>query len=308
MKKIITEKLRRKGLRLAIRARKISLPGFDGVPVYDVALFFWKSIVDGAITTRASAIAFSFFLALFPAIIFALTLIPHIPIDNFQEELLGLLHNMMPTSAFDIIKGTVDDIFAKPRVELLSLGFFMALIFSTNGIASLMSAFDATVHSFHSRNWLAQRGVSLVLVLILSVLVTVSISLMTIGEWVLNYLVEKELLEINITYYLLLISKWLIILAMIFFGISFLYYFAPAKKSKWRFISAGSSLASILTIITSIGFSLYINNFGQYNKLYGSIGAILVVLVWLYFNAIILLIGFELNASIQQAHIDRQEQ
>lgn len=300
--------LKKKGVSLINRAKSVTLPGFDDVPLYDVAIFFWKAIYDGAITTRASAIAFSFFLALFPAIIFLFTLIPYIPVENFQIELFELIKNVMPTDAFSTFQETVNDIINRKRGDLLSLGFFMALIFSTNGIASLISAFDATIHDYQRRNWLNQRFISLVLLAIQVVLVTTGVTLITSGQWVLNYLVEHHILQMNLTYYLIWTGKWLVTVAIFFFSISFIYYYAPGKRSRWRFISAGSSLASVLCLITSLGFSFYINNFGQYNKLYGSIGTILVVLLWLYFNAIALLIGFELNASINQAQQQPKEE
>lgn len=301
MKDSVPQKYKRYGLRIVDKAKSISLPGFDGLPVYNVALFFWRSIYDGSITTRASAIAFSFFLALFPAIIFIFTLIPYIRIENFQLELFRLIENVMPADAFGTIQQTVDDIINRRDGGWLSIGFFMALIFSTNGIASLMSAFDATIHNFSRRNWINQRLISIVLLAILVVLVGVGVSLIVGGQWVLDYLVDHHLLRSNLTYYLIWIGKWIVTIAIFFFSISFVYYYAPAKRTQWRFISAGGTLAAVLCLMTSLGFSFYINNFGQYNKLYGSIGTILVVLLWLYFNAIALLIGFELNVSINQA-------
>ncbi|MCL3779774.1 YihY/virulence factor BrkB family protein [Prolixibacteraceae bacterium JC049] len=301
MEKYIPQKVKRFGLKLVAKAKLISLPGLDSMPIYNVALFFWKSIYDGAITTRASAIAFSFFLALFPAIIFIFTLIPYIPITNFQTELFLLIQNVLPEGAFNTIQLTVEDIINRRNGGWLSVGFFMALIFSTNGIASLMSAFDASVHDFERRNWLNQRMISIVLLAILVVLVGLGVSLIVGGQWVLDYLVSHEILQSNLTYYLIWMGKWLVTVGIFFFSISFVYYYAPAKRTRWRFISAGGTLAAVLCLITSLGFSFYINNFGQYNKLYGSIGTILVVLLWLYFNAIALLIGFELNASINQA-------
>lgn len=285
-----------------IKARKVTFPGFDGIPLYDVGVFFWRSIVDGAITTRASAIAFSFFMALFPAVIFIFTLIPYIPIEDFQNELLTLIHNLVPGNVYIAIDETVQDIITRPRGDLLSLGFFMALIFSTNGLASMMSAFDASLHSFERRTWFGQRFIAVVLLVILVSMLTVTIGLLTGGQYLINSAVEHGLLKDNFTYYLLLIGKWAVIVTLFFFGNSFFYYLAPAKKTKWRFISAGGTLSTFLSILTVIGFTYYINNFGQYNKLYGSIGTLLVVLFLLYILSVILLIGFELNASINEAH------
>ena len=299
-------RIKRVLLKLFIWARRVSLPGFDEIALYDVALFFWRSITGGSITTRASAIAFSFFLALFPAIIFLFTLIPYIPIKNFQVELFLLIQEFLPPDAFSAVEGTIQDILTHQRGDLLSLGFFMALIFSTNGLASMMSAFDASLHTFKRRTWLGQRLIALMMLFILSILLTITVILITSGQFAINYLVEHGLLQDNFTYYLLTFGKWVVTVALFFFGYSFLYYFAPAKKTRWRFISAGGTLATILSILTMIGFSYYITHFGRYNKLYGSIGTLLVVLLLFYLMSLILLLGFELNASINEAHHQQQ--
>ena len=283
---------------LGQKARLIKLPFFDGEPLYDVAVFFWKSMVDGAISTRASAIAFNFILAIFPAIIFLFTLIPFIPIDNFQQQLFNLLKSILPQNAFAAIQATIENILMEPRGGLLSFGFLAAFIFATNGIVSVIAAFNGTIHAIETRSWINQRLVALILAVILTLLMTISIALITVSQTVMNFLVENGFLQIDLTYYLLLGGKWLVICALIFFAYAFLFYLAPARKTKFRFISAGGTLATILTIITTIGFSYYINNFGKYNTLYGSIGTLVVVMLSFYFNAFILLIGFELNVSI----------
>ncbi len=284
-------------LKLMIRARKVSFPGFDDIPLYDVLVFFYRSIVDGAITTRASAIAFSFFLAFFPGIIFLFTLIPYIPIDNFQNELFLLIQNFLPQNTFVVVDETIKDILTHQRGDLLSFGFLMALVFSTNGLASMMSAFDASLHSYENRNWYGQRLVAVLLLFILSVLLTVAIGLFTFGQYVINNLD----LSSNFNYYLLTVGKWVIMIGLFFFAYSSVYFFAPTKKTRWRFISAGGTLATILSILTFMGFNYYITRFGQYNKLYGSIGTLLVVLLLFYIMSIILLIGFELNTSLNAA-------
>ena len=290
------------------RAKRITLPGLDGMAVYDVMVFFWRSIVDGALSTRASAIAFSFFVALFPSIIFLFTLIPYIPVDNFQNELFLLIKDMVPENTFNAIEDTVQDILTRQRGDLLSLGFFMALIFSTNGFASMMTAFDASLHSFERRTWLGQRLIALLLLVIMSVLLAVAITLITYGQYFINYMVVNGYLKDHFTIVILSISKWIVILFLFFMANSFLYYLAPAKKTKWRFISAGGTLSTVLSVITFLGFTFYINHFGQYNKLYGSIGTLLVILLLMYLMSMILLIGFELNASINEAikHSERK--
>jgi len=283
------------------RARIIKLPFFDGMPLYDVAIFFWKGIVDGAISTRASAIAFNFILAIFPAIIFVFTLIPYIPIAHFQQQLLNLLQSILPHNAFLAIEGTIENIITQPRGGLLSFGFFAAFFFSTNGIVSVITAFNGTIHAIETRSWINQRLVALVLAIILTFLITLSVALITLSQTLTKFLVKSGFLQSNLTYYLLLGGKWFIICALFFFTSAFLFYLAPARRTKFRFISAGGTLATLLMIITTIGFSYYINNFGKYNTLYGSIGTLVVVMLSFYFNALILLIGFELNVSIWRA-------
>ncbi len=300
-------KYKKIGEQLVEKARQVSLPFFEGVPVYDVAVFFWHSIVNGAITTRASAIAFSFFIALFPAVLFLFTLIPYIPIENFQNELFQLIHELLPESTFATVEDTLTDIILRPRGGLLSLGFIMALIFSTNGLASMMSAFDATIHSINRRTWVSQRLAAIVLLMILSVLLLIAVSLIIGGQIVINYLQTNEILQDKFTIFLITFGKWIVIISLIFFANSFLYYMAPAKKTEWRFFSAGSALATALTVLAFSGFSFYINNFSQYNKLYGSIGTLLIILFLMYLLSLILLIGFELNASIYQAKTEQKE-
>ena len=290
------------------KAKLIKLPFFDGLPLYDVALFFWKGIVDGAISTRASAIAFNFILAIFPAIIFVFTLIPYIPIAHFQQQLLNLLQSILPHNAFLAIEGTIENIVTQPRGGLLSFGFLAAFFFSTNGIVSVIAAFNGTIHAIETRSWINQRLVALVLAVILTLLTTFSVALITLSQTLTKFLVKNGYLYSNLTYDLLLGGKWLIICALFFFSYAFLFYLAPAHKTKFRFISAGGTLATLLTIITSIGFSYYINNFGQYNTLYGSIGTLVVVMLSFYFNSLILLIGFELNVSIWRARLGNSEE
>ncbi|MCB0823388.1 MAG: YihY/virulence factor BrkB family protein [Bacteroidales bacterium] len=294
--------LKYKFIRNLIRfSKRIVLPGFDGIPLFEVARFFIEGIFKGSITSRASSIAFSFFMAVFPMIIVFFTLIPFIPIENFHEILLNFIQNVTPDQTEAVIRQTVEDIIERPRGGLLSLTFFLALFFATNGFDSIIDAFNKTWHTMETRSWVKQKLTSALLFFIASIIVIISISLLTGGSIFFKFLLDKGILGSNLAYYLLEAAKYIILTAMFFFTISFIYYLAPAKDSKFRFISAGSSLATFLALAASIGFNFYVSNFSSYNALYGSIGTLLIILVWIYFNSIILLIGFELNASIQQA-------
>ncbi len=282
-------------------SRKLVIPGFDGMPLYDVAVFFIKGLQKGALSMRAAAFSFNLFLALFPAIIFFFTIIPYIPIAGFQDQLLDLMQDFIPQKAYEAVQETLFDIVKRPRGGLLSLGFIMAMYFSTNGIHSLIEAFNQTRHTLETRSWIKQRMISIVLVFILSLLVIIAIILITLGPVALDFLVKHNMLRDTFSYYLLIAGKWIIASALLFFAFSFLYYLAPATESRFRFISAGSTLSTVLTILASIGFNYYVNSISRYNSLYGSIGTLIIVMVWIFFNAWIILIGFELNVSIWNA-------
>ena len=281
-------------------AKKIKPIGFSGLSIYDVTIFFWKGLMEGAITTRASSLAFNFFLAFFPSIIVFLTLIPYIPVIGLQETLMELLNVVLPPSTNEITFQALDDIINNTRGGLLSIGFLLALYFSTNGINSLIEAFNASYHIRENRPIIQQRILSLGLTLLLSFMLIIAMGLIIFGKFVVSYLTEYKL----ITQYageLILYGKWFTILLVLWLGISVLFHLGPSIKSKWKLFTPGSILATLGIIITSIGFNYYINHFSQYNKIYGSIGTLMIILIWMYFNSIILLTGFELNASISNA-------
>ncbi len=284
-----------------ILSKKLIIPGFDSIPLFDVGKFFFRGIMKSSITLRASAISFNMFMALFPAVIFLFTLIAYIPIENFQVILLKNISQVVPESAHKLVYSTLEDIVNRQRGGLLSLGFILAFIFSTNGIMSLMAAFNSTYHHIETRSLLWQYIVSFFLVIILSLLVILSVSLIIFGADLLGYLMGLLKFSSALTVKLLFMTKWILIIFSIFLATSLIFYVAPAKKTSFRFISAGSTLTTLLFIITSVAFNYYINNFAQYNKLYGSIGTLLVLMFWIYINSIVILIGFELNASIKHA-------
>jgi membrane protein len=286
------------GLR---QSRRIIVPGMDGLPLYDVAVFFIRGLRMGAINMRASSLSFSFFLALFPGVIFFFTLLPYIPIHDLNEQVMALLATLLPENATEAVRDTIEDITTKKRGGLLSVGFVFALYFSTSGITSIIQAFNQTYHTIDPRKIVVQRLIAIALVIILSILVISAIALMTLGSVTIDLLQEYHIIKGLYEIQMLILLKWAAISLMIFFGISFLYFLAPARKSRFRFFSAGSTLATLGTLGTCLLFNWYINNFTRYNALYGSIATLIILLLWIYFNANILLIGFELNASIQSA-------
>ncbi|REK47696.1 MAG: YihY/virulence factor BrkB family protein [Bacteroidetes bacterium] len=281
--------------------RRVALPGFDGMPIFDVADFFFTGIQRGSIVTRAQSLAFSFFLAIFPAIIFLFSLIPYIPIPNFQNEILSLIRDFLPMHAYETIRTTIEDIIKIQRGGLLSIGFLLALYFTTNGFMTMIRSFNSSYHIFESRTPWQQRKVAVVLTFILSVLVIAATAMIIFGESATRYLVAHHILKTKTQVLLLLFSRWVIVMALFFFAISFLYYYAPAVRKKYRFVSAGSTFATLLSLLVSTGFAYFVNHFNQYNKIYGSIGTLIVIMLWIYFNSLSLILGFELNASISHA-------
>ena len=282
-------------------SKRFALPGFQGIPLYHVADFFFTGLHKGSLKTRATSLAFSFFMALFPSIIFLFSLIPFVPIPNFQDQLLDLIRDVLPYTAYQAARATIVDIVKQQHGGLLSFGFVFALYFTTNGFMALMKGFNNSYHVSERRTPGRQRMTALVLTFIISFLLIIATLLIIFSEIAIKFLRREEFIRNQTQVWLLQGGRWLVVLAVFFLAISFLYYYGPAVKKRWRFISAGSTFASVLSIFTSIGFAFFVNNFGQYNTIYGSIGTLIVIMLWIYFNSYILLLGFELNASIDHA-------
>ena len=289
------------------KAERIVLPGFEGIPIRNVLKFVVKGFTKGVLVTRASSIAFNLLMALLPASIFIFTLIPFVPLPNFQEELIKLFESILPVAAFSFLETTIIDIVTNKSGGLLLITFFATILFSTNGIHAVINAFVVSAHSFNSRSWFNQRKISIVLLVIVVIMISLAGLLVIFGKMAVDRLVQIGVLEKHLVLYLLILLKWILIILLLFMAISALYYLAPAKRTDFKFLSPGSTLATMLFIITSLGFSAYVNSYGQYNKIYGWIGTLMVMLIWLYLNSIALLIGFELNVSIKAAIADDTE-
>lgn len=286
-------------------SKTATLPGFGGLPLYEVARFFYHGLRKDVLTEKAASISFNFFLGIFPGIIFFFTLISYIPIENFHETLLNTLRGVIPELAYEVSVNTIEDIIKRQRGELLSFGLIFSLYFSTRGIISLIQAFNNTIYAAESRNWFMQRCIAIVLIFIMTVLLVLAVTLIIAAHVGLDFLVRQGIIKSGFVFYLLAAGDWLIIWALYYFGISFIYYFGPTSKPGFRFLSPGSIMATILTVLSSYGFNFYIENFNKYNILYGSIGTLMLIMLWFYLNSLVLLIGFELNASIYTARDQR---
>lgn len=285
--------------------KNFTLPGFDNIPVSKVFTFVIDEIKKDLIPTRARSIAYSFFIAFFPGLIFLLTLLPYIPLDSFQSEFILLINEVIPDKVVNtFILTTLDDLINQPREGLLSFGALLTLYFSTQGVVSMIMSFNKTYSIYTRRNFLQMRWVALKLTVILLFLFIISIVLLIAGQWLINLFLQYYEVKNLIVSYSLQALRYFIIVILFFLSISSIYYFGPSSKKQWKFITPGSTFATLSSIITSLIFSNYISGFDKYNTIYGIFGSIIIFLGWLYANSFVLLIGFELNAAIYyQANI-----
>jgi membrane protein len=279
--------------------KRITLPGFDKVPVYTVIKFLIQESNKDLIPTRARSMAFSFFLAFFPGIIFLLTLLPFIPLNNFQAEFIKVLNEVVPNQvANEFIAFTIDDLLNRPRQGLLSIGAILTLYFSIQGVVSMIMSFNKTYSIYTQRNVFQLYWVAFKLTFILLFLFIISIILIIVGGFIIGKLVVVFEIQSSVTVFFLNVLRYAIIVILFFLSISFIYYYGPSTKKRFRFISPGSTFATITSILASIIFSEYVSSIDRYDNIYGIFGSIIIFLVWLYINAFMILIGFELNASI----------
>lgn len=290
---------------VAQQSKRIILPFFDGLSLYDVSTFFFKGLFEGVITTRAGSTSWSFFLAMFPAIIFFFNLIPYVPIQGMNEEIFIILSEVLPPTTYDLVRSTIEDILTHRRGDLLSFTFIATLFFATNGTMTLISNFSISFHQLESRAFWQQYIVALGLTIMLGTLVVIGIAAVLFSSTLTEWMVSKDYLPSSISE-TLQIGRYFILLLVMYLGISLLFYYGPSKKRQWRLFSPGAMMSTILIVISSFAFSYYVDNFSNYNKLYGSIGALLIIMLWIYINAIGLIVGFELNASIAGAKRKKQ--
>jgi membrane protein len=282
------------------KSKTTSLPGFRGIPLFDVINFFGGQVKTVGLRERASSIAFNFVMAIPPAIIFLFTLIPLFPISKeFEQNLYGLIRDVVPGEKDNsVLINFLKDFINHPRNGLLSLGFILSMFFSSNAIMGVMRSFDKNYIGFKKRTGLQKRGIALKITMVLFILVLVSILLLVGQGVVLKWLGIKSLTVRSI----IVNTRWIIVVLLFFACISYIYRHAPAVHKKWRLINPGSILATTLMLILTLGFSWWVSRFGHYNQLYGSIGTVLILMLLIYFNSMILLIGFELNVSITSLH------
>ncbi len=275
------------------------LPGFEGVPLYDVLKFFFKQVKTVGLTERASAVAYNFIMAIPPSFLFLFTLIPNLPFisrKSLKIQLHALVTDIVPAQGYNgnIIK-FIDSFIDGNKIGLLSFGLILALFFASNAMMGLMRSFNKNYIGFEKRKGLHTRWIAIRLTTLIFGLVLGCIVLLITQGAVLKWLGVKNPFWKDFIFYV----RWIVIVALVFYSIAFIYKYAPAVQKRWKLTSPGTILATFLSLMATLGFSAFVNNFGRYNALYGSIGTIIMLMALIFINSLVLLIGFELNVSIK---------
>ncbi len=274
------------------------------VPLWEVLRVFSNQLGKDDINNKANAMAFSFMLAVFPGIIFLFTLIPYIPIEHLDVKILKFLSDVMPSKVYKEAQSTIVDIVKKQRGGLLSFGFLLAVFSAMNGTLAMMFAFNKCYKTVEKRNFITLRLTALYITFVLSFLLIFAIGVITIGEVMLDFYFDHlDFFLGRFELYFFMILRYIIIFITFFVCLSFIYYTAPSLQKKFDYLSLGAIVGTVLIILVSLGFSVYLNKFASFNKVYGSIGTLIALMLWFYLISLTILIGFELNASIDTVRI-----
>jgi membrane protein len=286
--------------------KKAKLPGLEGLSFYDLLELYITGLVKGALSSRASAIAFSFFMALFPFLLFVLIIIPYVPIDDFKIEFLRFLESFLPPQTSDFFfENIFYNIDQSQRGGLLPSVFILSIVLMTNGVNAVFAGFANSYHHQLSRNVFRQYLYALGVALILAILLILTIAILGYFQ---IYFIQKVLDTLENKGYAVgyqsvfwfAMAKFVFFVFIVYIGTATLYYFGTKEGKYSKFFSVGAWFTTLLIILLSYLFGVYIEHFGQYNKLYGSIGALLILMFYLWLNANILLLGFELNMSLNK--------
>ena len=281
-----------------------SLPGNRGVPLYDVLRFFLVGIFNGDLNQRAKGVAYSFLTALPPLLIFFFTLVAYFPVDGVQDELLTELGGIVPEKIMNPLSNTINDVMGHRHSTLLSIGFISSVLLAASGLMGVITSLNFANRSVEKRPYLQRYLLSVMLVFVLYVLIVLTMALLMGHKLLLQIIFAQGwLTDTKANTLMFNIGRWVLITFAILTAISLIYYWAPVKKQRVGFFSAGSVLATAMFIVLSWGLSIYLNNFNRYNLIYGSIGTLLMVMFWIRFNCIVLLVGYELNISIYNGSI-----
>lgn len=297
--------------RLIHLTRKITLPGFDGLSLWEILFFLGWTIKRGLLATRASSLAFHFFLAMIPFGLVMVIITAYLPYFDLENDIMPVFSVFIPESIFNQFVGNLDEFHNSTVNSLISYGFILALYFSSNGFTVLIKSFNASRVEFKKRNFWSVKITALIFVFLIIVAVLSLVILVLLERKLLNYWVDHSVFIANHLDTIYSIVTSLFVAIMLYFAVATIYYFGPSNRKEFRFFSAGGTTATLLIILISQLYSFYIQKFAKYDELYGSLGTIMMLLLWIYLISFVLLIGFELNASIHGAlkkkHLDQLE-
>jgi len=280
------------------KTKKIYIPFLDSISLYEFLVVFFQEVQKENIFLKSSALAYQFLLAIFPGLIFLLTLIAFIPIPNFQQNVMKLFLNILPSNVYDAAEGTLNDVVIRKNGGLLSFGFLATLYFSTSGMATLIASFHKSSDKKDTRTFLGKRILASFLTVCLTILLLIAGLVRFAGNWVLKSLTDKEYIHKTLENASLNLLQIIMVALLFYIGIAFLYYFGPYKRLNRPFFTLGAAMASLAALATTEGFTFYVSHFGRYNKIYGSLGTLIVLMGLLYLNSCILLIGYDIELSI----------
>ncbi len=276
----------------------IKLPGFGGFSLYDLLETYTLGIIKGTFSSRASSIAYSFFMAIFPFLLFILNVIPYIRVDNFQARFLIFIQELLPPQTQDFFYPVIEDIALNPRSSLLSVTFFLTMFLTANGVNAIFSAFEYSFYVTINRGFFRQYFISFLVSLFLAVIILLTVGAILYGEYFINFLMADEYIKNDIFW--INVLQFCLFALMLYIVVATLYHFGVKEGRETSFFSIGALVTTLLFVLTTYFFGVYINNFSQYNELYGSIGALLIMMVYIWINSNLLLLGFELNISLQR--------
>jgi len=272
-----------------------SPPGFEGHSVYHIGAAIFKDIQAIRFTERAAAISFNFLMAIPPTLIFLFSLVPFLPLEGVEQTILSSIHTLSPNEKlFQSLQDVITDFMNTKRRELLSFGILLSLFYSSNGMMGIMRAFDRVTEAHVRRSGIARRWKAIKLTLILTGFILICMAILIIQSRAL----DEIILNITGNTTIVKLIGWLLIVLSIYFSICIIYTYAPSLQRKIRFFSPGSFLATLLFIGISYGFFFVAAHFVNYNKIYGSIGTLLMFMVWMYITGLVILIGYEINIAI----------
>ncbi|MGB1268535.1 MAG: YihY/virulence factor BrkB family protein [Flavobacteriaceae bacterium] len=283
--------------KITIPVKHVKIPGLRGMSLYDVLEMYITGIAKGALATRAGAISYSFFMSLFPFILFVLNLLPIITFIEYEADVLPFLEDVLPSSTVAVFENTIANIFEKERVGLLSSSFIFSMFLMANGVNTLFSGFQNSYHTKINANFIKQYITAFCVALLLALFLFLAVIAIPLVEvYVIQNLEDYGLISNELIG--MQVAKYIIFTLMFYTIIAMFYYFGAPEKNSRKYFTPGAALSTVLFLVTTYLFGVYVENFAQYNELYGSIGAILILMLYIWLNSNILLLGYELNASL----------